>query len=138
MMTLVGVCFAITISHSNTQRLQLDVGSWVPDEAALAELDSMGEPLSFFLPSAAEEDDPSRQMAACREAKSRPNMLFEDDWVNWLPSLPNQDMKEEITRAMDVVLSAHALDPDPGSRPQSIQMARKLLRAAATAYKGVS
>ena len=64
------------ISFSTTQRLQLDVGAWIPDEAALAELASMGEPLSFFLPSAADEDSPSspsRQMAAYLEAKSEPS-----------------------------------------------------------------
>ena len=138
MMTLVGMCSATNISHSTTQRLQLDVGSWIPDEAALAELASMGEPLSFFLHSAADEDSPSRQMAAFIEAKSHPRKLFEDDWENWIPSLPNQDMKAEIVGTMHVVMSAHALDPDPASRPQSIEMAREVLRAATTTYKAVS
>ena len=64
--------------------------------------------------------------------------LFEDDWENWIPSLANQEMKEEIVRTMDIVMSAHALDPDPASRPQSIEMARGVLREATATYKAVS
>lgn len=62
--------FAITISHSITQRLQQGVGSWALNNAALAELASTGEPLSVFLPSAVEEDKSSTHTAVCLEAKS--------------------------------------------------------------------
>ena len=71
-------------------RLKLDVGSWVPGEAALAELTKMGPPLSLFVSSEEGSGDDqnlhSRHMAACREAKAQPGKLFEEGWPNWLPS----------------------------------------------------
>ena len=121
----------------STQRLKLNVGSWVPGEAALAELRRMGSPLSFFVSSeeGSGDDLSSRHVAACREAKAQPGKLFEEGWPNWLPSSSKFDLKEEIRRTMNFVIGAGVLALDPGARPPTVESAKKVLMAAADVYK---
>ncbi|CAN0413618.1 unnamed protein product [Ascophyllum nodosum] len=118
-------------------RLKLNVGSWVPGEAALAELTRMGSPLSFFVSSeeGSGDDLSSRHVAACREAKAQPGKLFEEGWPNWLPSSSKFDLKEEIRRTMNFVIGAGVLALDPGARPPTVESAKKVLMAAADVYK---
>ena len=71
----------------STQRLKLDVGSFVPDEVVLAELTRMGPPLQFFVPSeeGSREDQSlhTRHMGACQEAKAQPDRkgIVESLWA---------------------------------------------------------
>lgn len=55
-------------------------------------------------------------------------MLFEGDWVHWMPRLTaGTDCKEGIRRAVESIVQAGALDANPSARPETVAAARELL-----------
>eukprot|EP00752_Nemacystus_decipiens_P009157 g8179.t1 len=117
----------------------VDEDGWDPNDAALVMLAEMGPPLNFFM---AQPEDDTRSMEkrgvdARREAQANPRKLFEDNWVEWLTTFSRAACDEGLRQAVDLVLDRGMLDPDPESRPQTAEAAKKVLQEALAVYEAV-
>lgn len=84
---------------------------------------SLAWPPSFF------------QDAAAAEAKSEPDLVFAEKWLEWLPASTRAPCKEGLLKAIQFVLNTGMLDPDPEARPQTVKAARGALQQALGFYE---